>query len=84
MLRAWLRTRTAVLTETDRRSAHTAHIKRGEPCFDHASAEIVGFNPQPDPPGRYTATFEVYSLVTGYTSILLGGPDTLPPPGIVP
>ena len=47
-------------------------------------AEIVGFNPQPDPPGRYTATFEIYSLVTGYTSILLGGPDTLPPPGIVP
>ena len=47
-------------------------------------AEIVGFNPQPDPPGRYTATFEIYSLVTGHTSILLGGPDTLPPPGIVP
>ena len=47
-------------------------------------AEIVGFNPQPDPPGRYTATFEIYSLITGHTSILLGGPDTLPPPGIVP
>jgi hypothetical protein len=47
-------------------------------------AEIVGFNPQPDPPGRYTATFEIYSLVTGHTSVLLGGPDTLPPPGIVP
>ena len=49
-------------------------------------AEIVGFNPQPDPPGKYAATFEVYSLVTGRTSILLGGPDTLsarlgsPPP----
>ncbi len=43
-------------------------------------AEIVGFNPQPDPPGKYAATFEVYSLLTGHTSILLGGPDTLPAP----
>jgi hypothetical protein len=41
-------------------------------------AEIVGFNPQPDPPGAYTATLEVYSLLTGRTSILLGGPDTIP------
>ena len=48
-------------------------------------AEIVGFNPQPDPPGKYTATFEVYSLTTGHTSILLGGPDTLPAAlGLVP
>ena len=47
-------------------------------------AEIVGFNPQPDPP-KYAATLEVYSLFTGHTSLLLGGPDTLPPvPGIVP
>jgi hypothetical protein len=41
-------------------------------------AEIVGFNPQPDPPGKYAATLEVYSQLTGHTSILLGGPDTLP------
>jgi hypothetical protein len=41
-------------------------------------AEIVGFNPQPDPPGAYTATLEVFNLRTGRTSILLGGPDTLP------
>jgi hypothetical protein len=41
-------------------------------------AEIVGFNPQPDPPGAYLATLEVVSLLTGRTSILLGGPDTLP------
>jgi hypothetical protein len=48
-------------------------------------AEIVGFNPQPDPPGKYAATFEVYSLVTGHTSLLLGTPDTLPAVrGIVP
>lgn len=48
-------------------------------------AEIVGFNPQPDPPGKYAATLEVYSVFTGHTNLLLGGPDTLPPvPGIVP
>jgi hypothetical protein len=41
-------------------------------------AEIVGFNPQPDPPGAYAATLEVYNLQTGGTSVLLGGPDTLP------
>jgi hypothetical protein len=41
-------------------------------------AEIVGFNPQPDPPGKFAATLEVYSQLTGHTSILLGGPDTLP------
>jgi hypothetical protein len=41
-------------------------------------AEIVGFNPQPDPPGAYAATLEIYSLRTGRTSILLGGPDTIP------
>jgi hypothetical protein len=41
-------------------------------------AEIVGFNPQPDPPGKYTATLEVYSRLTGHTSIFVGNPDTLP------
>jgi hypothetical protein len=41
-------------------------------------AEIVGFNPQPDPPGAYAATLEVYNLQTGSISVLLGGPDTLP------
>ena len=46
-------------------------------------AEIVGFNPQPDPPGKYAATFEVYSVLTGHTSILLGGPDTLPAAKII-
>jgi len=47
-------------------------------------AEIVGFNPQPDPPGKYAATFEVYSLLTGHTSLFIGNPDILPAPGIVP
>ena len=42
-------------------------------------AEIVGFNPQPDPPGKYAATLEVYSLLSGHTSILLGNPEVLPP-----
>ena len=41
-------------------------------------AEIVGFNPQPDPPGVYAATLEVVNQLTGRTSILLGGPDTVP------
>jgi hypothetical protein len=41
-------------------------------------AEIVGFNPQPDPPGAYFATVEIYNLMTGGTSVMLGGPDTLP------
>ena len=34
-------------------------------------AEIVGFNPQPDPPGMFVATLEVYNARTGATSILL-------------
>jgi hypothetical protein len=41
-------------------------------------AEIVGFNPQPDPPATWAATLEVVDRVTGRTSVLLGGPDTLP------
>jgi hypothetical protein len=41
-------------------------------------AEIIGFNPQPDPPGKYVANLEVFNRLTGRTSILLGGLDTLP------
>jgi hypothetical protein len=41
-------------------------------------AEIVGFNPQPDPPGKFAATLEVYSQLTGHTNSLLGGLDALP------
>lgn len=45
-------------------------------------AEIVGFNPQPDPPGTprtsgYGTTFEVFTVATGRTSILLGGFDNV-------
>jgi hypothetical protein len=41
-------------------------------------AEIVGFNPQPDPPGKWAVTLEVVDRITGRTSLLLGGPDTMP------
>jgi hypothetical protein len=46
-------------------------------------AEIVGFNPQPDPPGHWAVTLEVVDRLTGRTSLLLGGPDTLPAAQIV-
>jgi hypothetical protein len=46
-------------------------------------AEIVGFNPQPDPPGKWGVTLEVVDRLTGRTSLLLGGPDTLPAAQIV-
>ena len=47
-------------------------------------AEIVGFNPQPDPPGKYATTLEIYSLLTGHTSLFIGNPDVLPAATIVP
>jgi len=47
-------------------------------------AEIVGFNPQPDPPGKWAATLEVVNRLTGRTTLLLGGIDTLPAAQIVP
>ena len=48
-------------------------------------AEIVGFNPQPDPPGKWAATLEVVDRLSGRTSILIGNPDELPPQrGLVP
>jgi hypothetical protein len=40
-------------------------------------AVIVGFNPQPDPPG-VAATLEVFNVFTGRTSIHVGNPDELP------
>ncbi len=46
-------------------------------------AEIVGFNPQPDPPGKWAVTLEVVDRLTGRTSLLLGGPDTLPAAQVV-
>jgi hypothetical protein len=47
-------------------------------------AEIVGFNPQPDRPGKWAVTLEVVDRLTGRTNLLLGGPDTLPAAQIVP
>ena len=41
-------------------------------------AEIVGFNPQPDPPGKWSATLEVVDRLTGRTSLVIGDPDILP------
>lgn len=40
-------------------------------------AVIVGFNPQPDPPG-VAVTLEVFNAFTGRTSIHVGNPDELP------
>ena len=48
-------------------------------------AEIVGFNPQPDPPGKWAATLEVVDRLSGRTNILIGNPDVLPAGrGLVP
>lgn len=41
-------------------------------------AEIVGFNPQPDPPGKWAATLEVVDRLTGRTNLFIGNPDELP------
>jgi len=41
-------------------------------------AEIVGFNPQPDPPGKWAVTLEVVDRHTGRTNLFIGNPDILP------
>jgi hypothetical protein len=41
-------------------------------------AEIIGFNPQPDPPSVWVTTLEVIDVLTGRTTLMLGGPDTMP------
>jgi hypothetical protein len=41
-------------------------------------AEIVGFNPQPDPPGDWFTTLEVIEAQTGRSTVVLGGPDAVP------
>ena len=46
-------------------------------------AEIVGFNPQPDPPGKWAVTLEVVDRVTGRTTLVIGNPDILPAANIV-
>jgi hypothetical protein len=47
-------------------------------------AEIVGFNPQPDPPGKWAATLEVVDRLTNRTSLLIGNPEVLPAPTAAP
>ena len=47
-------------------------------------AEIVAFNPQPGSPDKWAVTLEVVDRFTGRTSLLLGGPDTLPAATTVP
>ena len=54
------------------------HIPCRESRAANTSAEIVGFNPQPDPPGAYLATLEVYNRQTGGTSVIIGNPDIAP------
>ena len=46
-------------------------------------AEIVGFNPQPDPPGKWTATLEVVDRLTGRTNLFIGNLEVLPAAQIV-
>jgi hypothetical protein len=46
-------------------------------------AEIVGFNPQPDPPGKWAVTLEVVDRLTGRTNLFIGNPDILPAAKIV-
>jgi len=43
-------------------------------------AEIVGFNPQPDPPGAWFATLEAFGVRTGRTSLFIGNPEVFPSP----
>jgi hypothetical protein len=47
-------------------------------------AEIVGFNPQPDPPGKWAATLEIVDRLTGRSTLVIGNPDVLPAATIVP
>ena len=47
-------------------------------------AEIVGFNPQPDPPGKWAVTLEVVDRVSGRTTLVIGNPDILPAESLAP
>ena len=47
-------------------------------------AEIVGFNPQPDPPGKWAVTLEVVDRLTGRTRLVIGNPDVLPAESLAP
>lgn len=47
-------------------------------------AEIVGFNPQPDPPGKWAATLEIIDRLTARTRLVVGNPDILPAESLAP
>ena len=47
-------------------------------------AEIVGFNPQPDPPGKWAATLEIIDRLTARTRLVIGNPDVLPAESLAP
>ena len=76
-----------ISSKADERTAVAAF-----PVRQTLRAEIVGYQPPPDGDSptdphsvqKYAATLEVYNLLTGRTSILLGGPDTLPATTLVP
>jgi hypothetical protein len=44
-------------------------------------AEVAGFNPQPDPPGIYFATLEVFGLLTGRTHAFIPNLNEVPNTG---
>lgn len=60
------------------------HQQLGRAGRVQVRAEWVGFNPQPDPPGRRfgkcLGTAEVFDDVTGKTTLVIGNPEDLPPP----
>lgn len=47
-------------------------------------AEIVGFNPQPDPPGKWAVTLEIIDRLTARTRLVIGNPDILPAESLAP
>ena len=47
-------------------------------------AEIVGFNPQPDPPGKWAVTLEIIDRLTARTRLVIGNPDVLPAESLAP
>ena len=47
-------------------------------------AEIVGFNPQPDPPGKWAVTLEIVDRLTARTTLVIGNPDILPAESLAP
>ena len=47
-------------------------------------AEVVGFNPQPDRPGKWAVTLEIVDRLSGRTHLVIGNPDVLPAESLAP